>query len=117
MKGDFFFEDGVQMRPYVGGATVGEETVEFGAFQECIHSFHYIEEELLALLFREAKRMEIDFVLPDIRPEVDSIFFIGDDIAEPVLPQGTQPERRLALMVLPPYFDGDDDMTPIGEGK
>ncbi len=92
MKGDFFFEYGVQVCPYIRGTAIGEETIQLGVFEESVHSFHYVEEEILTLLFREAKRVAVDLVLPDICPEKDSIFFIGDDIAESVLSEGTQPK-------------------------
>ena len=92
MQGDFFFEYGVQVCPYIGGTAIGEETIQLGVFEEGICPLHDIEEEILTLLFCEAKRVAVDLVLPDIRPEENGIFFIGDDIAESVLPQGTQPK-------------------------
>lgn len=117
MKGDFFGEHGVQVSPYVGGTAVGEEAIQLGVLEEGVRPLYDIEEELLASIFREAKRMKVDPVSPDMRPEVDGILLVGDDIAEPVLPQGAQPEGRVTLVVLSPHFDGDDDVTPVGEGK
>lgn len=92
MEGKLFVEDGIEMRSYIRGTAIGEETVQFGVFEEGICPLHDIEEEILTLLFCETKRVEIDFVLPDIRSEENSIFFIGDDIAESVLSEGTQPK-------------------------
>jgi hypothetical protein len=115
VKGNFFFEYGIEMCPYIGGTAIGKETVQLRVFEEDIHSRNYVEEEFLALLLREAKGMAVYCVFTNTRPKEDGIFFIGDDIAESVLPERTQPEGRVALMVLSPHFDGDDDVTPVGE--
>jgi hypothetical protein len=92
MEGELFRKDGIQMRPDIGRAGIRGKIVKFGSCLEGIDPTEHIKEKLPGFFWCEAKRMKENFVFAHMRPEEDGVFFIGDDIDEPVLSQETQPE-------------------------
>jgi hypothetical protein len=78
--------------PDIGRTGIRGEIVEFRLRFEGIDPTEHIKEKLLGFFRCEAKRMQENFVFAHMRPEKDGIFFISDDIDEPVLSQETQPE-------------------------